>query len=135
MDAKELRIGNLLWFDMNDPVDEDEPEQGYVISKVTIDVLKDLDRYNPLILNEELLIKLGFSRDVELEKLERYTYKQFTFGDQKTNSFIRVCYHVIGKFTVNYQGNPIYKPKYVHQLQNLYFVLTNKELIIKTVEK
>jgi len=123
MIANELRIGNL-YIDVCGSISKWSANSfsHYEQAKVNISELQ------PVPLTEERLLKLGFERDLELEKLEGSIYKQYIIGQITTNNFYRVCWHEKGKFTFSYRGTPIYKPKYVHKLQNLYFALTDKEL-------
>lgn len=115
--AKELRIGNLFigynkqvfeWglfhFDLlNNGIEVDEIIQSEI----------------PL--TEEWLIKFGFEKDNEYKYFvkEIKTYKEFIldFSTQSNSWFL--CDTDVDTDI-----------KYVHQLQNLYFALTNKELTI-----
>jgi len=118
MEANELRINNYVY-----PFDDI-----YLVTKKTIleDCIqvcfKDFENTNelhPIPLTEEWLLKFGFKRtnkyDFELIKNDFHFYTSSDFFNG--NGFI--CFN---EFDI--------KIKYIHELQNLYFALTNKELII-----
>lgn len=117
MEAKELRIGNLIIYRIKD--DLDERKDWFEISKIDasdLDVLQaglDYD-YQPIPLTEEWLLKFGYWK-----------------LDHKDAHFV-IKGHTIWKcnnlFMCEKNGIII---KSVHQLQNLYFALINNELIIK----
>lgn len=103
--ANELRIGNLT-------------EQGEVKSffengvHVGFGKCYYFNELEPIPLTEEWLLKFGF-------KIERQYECDFAS---------------IGVFTISFGENFFYEYtnlKYVHQLQNLYFALTNEELTLK----
>jgi hypothetical protein len=120
MDAKELRIGNLI-----------EYKGSYV--KIRAEDFAEFDKNLldiaiPIPLNEDWLVKFGFKRRhkdakwFELTYNERGTYMLFGLGNYHTE----IC---LGG-TTTAQG----PTKHVHQLQNLYFALTGMELTIKEHE-
>ena len=112
MKATELMIGNWV----------EQPNTG---TEQVVSILNELqiittsghiDKYcKPIPLTEEWLIKFGF--DNSLVK----------------DIFLALGYNVIydeGKYYFRYYGLTV-EVKHVHQLQNLYFALTNEELTIK----
>ena len=107
MEAKELRIGNYLIHD------------GYFIKSYSVDgfinVIKNIDNYEPIPLTEEWLVKFGFNK---LEGWDDMYY--FQIGDFQIYEY-NVSGYEFDDFGI----------KHVHQLQNLYFALTNEELTIK----
>ena len=113
MEAKELRIGNLFRFISTNYIEyvSDIKTNGLktpVINNVSI---KDTE---PIPLTEEWLVKFGFVKDklevglYHFNDLEIFLPNYFTWKTQFINNI-----------------------KHVHQLQNLYFALTNEELTIK----
>jgi hypothetical protein len=113
MEAKELRIGNCIL------------KNG---SNYIVDTLFFVDVYDgtamgfdlqPIPLTEEWLLKFGFKR--------RYNAPAMLINYGELQSV----------FTINIVKNEFYftygdlQVKYLHQLQNLYFALTNEELTIK----
>ena len=113
MEAKELRIGNLFRFISTNYIEyvSDIKTNGLktpVINNVSI---KDTE---PIPLTEEWLVKFGF------KFLNGYGFPMFGNYLQKED----------GIYWYNVNGNFI-DIDHVHQLQNLYFALTNEELTIK----
>lgn len=112
--AQELRIGNLVYYHIEDSMDE--RKKWDEISSIDYDDLriltefKDNSEYNPIPLTEEWLLKFG------LWKYYGRFYKQ---------PVISIDRDLKVRLPRNY-ANIIY----VHQLQNLYFALTGYELIM-----
>lgn len=121
--AKELRIGNYLYYrDKESFLEvvslgsrfETINERGLLYGS------DDIEEYKPIPLTEEILLKCGFeysSKDwLELK------YKNLIFNtDRSVNMsvvYLNTC-------------NDWLEIKHLHQLQNLYFALTGKELEIK----
>ena len=102
MKANELRIGNF--YDNNGFVS--------VVSPNTIEEVWNAERswVKPIPLTEEWLLKFGFEN-----------------GNYFTLNNVIIYKH--DKYRYKYNYGQIWV-KYVHQLQNLYFALTNEELII-----
>ena len=105
--AEELRIGNLI--NIN----------GLIVNidaRTIFDFDHDNRKKEPIPLTEEWLIKFGLLKT-------------------KEGSFLLGCYDLIGyedSYRILLPKNGILATiKYVHQLQNLYFALTQTELIIK----
>jgi hypothetical protein len=78
------------------------------------------DSINPIPLTPEILEKCGFKR-----MSSDWRWKGIFFIYYKANEEVWEC--VIEE---SYASKAITTIKYLHQLQNLYFALTNKELII-----
>jgi hypothetical protein len=119
MEAQELRIGNYVngdlgkyyKFELSDFYDWWGDHNSHIFG----------DHIHPIPLTEEWLLKFGF------EFIEGEPIGDMSFNDNWT----------LGKFKINVWGNGwlFYwddkwdnKLQYVHQLQNLYFTLTGKEL-------
>tara|TARA_R110002111_G_scaffold117530_1_gene179658 strand:- start:1308 stop:1625 length:318 start_codon:yes stop_codon:yes gene_type:complete len=105
MIANELRIGNYLEDDIGNLIKIDRDSLPFIVTKW-------IKCHHPIPLTEEWLVKFGFS----LQSKEMY----FNYGMS-----IWKCNEM---FICNKNGMII---KHVHQLQNLYFALTNEELTIK----
>ena len=114
MEAKELRIGNLVFFPLKDvPAlilrDMFEYQNG----------LSNLEDYRPIPLTEEWLLRFGF---VKVNGVY-WTKTRISFEDDNEIG----CYNLSESFggdSISF-CNSI---NYVHQLQNLYFALTGLEL-------
>ena len=115
MKANELRLGNYILdvFDLKNTV----------IRKIDLEDLSMFINYSnhplpfrPIPLTEEILLKCGF------EKLGKYTF---------------VCDTALMQLEIDVINNKLLHSilaieiKYLHQLQNLYFALTNQELNIE----
>lgn len=124
--ANELRIGNYL---------QDRDGSLCRVEGISKEVNKEIDApvvgsartalpHKPIPLTEEWLIKFGFTKEdgrcVWIMKLPDFDATLQQWGDNKEISVCRsgiAAYHVASN--------------YVHQLQNLYFALTGKELELK----
>lgn len=112
--ANELRIGSLV----------------YVLYKVSIitsinesDVdshdCKDIpiEELRPIPITEEWLVKLGFERWKKIDMIKKCGDFKIVFEEHDKP----ICF---------LQSERMDDLKYIHQLQNLYFALTNEELTI-----
>lgn len=122
MKAEELRIGNLV---LQKTSNEIRGVDYYdIMHGIKLDDPRSLCEWNgisPILINEEWLKRFGFKKFWEWGGVYSLTIK---------NQFIefRKPYKT-GGLCANDQF--VNKIKYVHQLQNLYFALTGKELQIK----
>ena len=111
MDAKELRIGNYILFGViNEPI---KITGGIDEKNTTIQMAK------PIPLTEEWLLKFGFVKDGDSD-----TYNLCT------EEYNEMCIEGYLQSEMNVMDINV-TLKHVHQLQNLYFALTGKELTIK----
>lgn len=117
MNAKDFRIGNYIYYHIEDRMDErrewDELSQIDYDDLRCLTTYEDNSEYRPIPLSEEWLRKFG------------YIPKDYGWQGK---------YHYINEFTSNVftcdkTGRNI---KYVNQLQNLYWCLCGEELILKT---
>lgn len=79
-----------------------------------------LDCLRPIPLTEELLLKCGFEKCNYGNNKEFISYKMDWFN----------CRLAVGVLSIMGYNNRHQDIKYLHQLQNLYFALTGKELEI-----
>jgi len=115
MKETELMIGNWVYLT---PI----PTRAIYTKQFSIDNFGDLENdritIKPIPLTEEWLIKFGFQDNTirigEMQIIFDEDYGSYYLGDEQE----------IGL-------NPDLEIKHVHQLQNLYFALTNEELTIK----
>ena len=114
MKATELRIGNYVMYD-------NEIKKLYLGRDID-DYITDL---NPIPITEDWLLKFGFEKHKKYDnykiKLPRTYLKIFIYIDKKTNKINNISYGITGSGLHT-------QIKHIHQLQNLYFALTNKEL-------
>jgi hypothetical protein len=131
MDAKELRIGN--WVHHNDNWSYKQPDidfkefdwqwddrDWYALGECTL----DMDDVYPIPLTEEWLLKFGFEKRDGKYYLSRYLIKEGISQFFDNGMSFRIT-------TSNTESTHAASIKSVHQLQNLYFALTNTELTIK----
>lgn len=105
--ANELRIGNYVYDTLGK------------VNKINLEAITYIEKephnqVKPIPLTEEWLFKFGFKK-----KYKSYEKCDFTFLQ---GGFDKLAY----KLTIIENT-----PKYVHQLQNLYFALTGDELSLK----
>lgn len=122
MEAKELRIGNLVGY------------KDYALEVGSLNVHDtEFKELKPIPLTEEWLLKFGF------ELCEIVTNENITVFPSIKNTFHlyhKDVDHEWFDISVNTRVNKIYtnhtleriEIKHVHQLQNLYFALTGEEL-------
>ena len=103
MKANEFRLGNKI---IRNGIIVTVDEQTFW------DIKHKPDEYKPVPLAEEWLLKLGFY------KLD---------GFYRLRSIVVSAIHPNGEFHFQMGNYPV-SYRYVHQLQNLYFALTGKEL-------
>lgn len=121
MNAKELRIGNLTYYT--------NPHSDMIVQEVLTP--KDLDyafSLDPIPLTEEWLLNFGFEKVEDLGDMIYYQIinKRRGFGvELNHDEWVFYLYNNID-YTPLIYNEPHFK--YVHQLQNLYFALTGKEL-------
>ena len=117
MNAQELRIGNYIhgWFNTNEGIEQKAfPISGKVIQEIEEWGVHD---YSPIPLTEDWLIRASGKKD-QLAPYIDFGYFELTKADNDW-------------YFVEKEGVRLCAIKYVHQLQNLYFALTGKELEIK----
>ncbi len=111
MKATELRIGNWI----------NDGDGDFTVSRKTLAHVETFpNKFKPIPLTEEWLVKLGFEKD---EMGYYYIDDEiYSFVDREQKGFMLVIAYVEYKETYI---------KHVHQLQNLYFALIGEELTIK----
>ena len=117
MKATELRINNLVYNDFTRKQMEVYPMMIVQLSK-----MDNLDNSNikPIPLTEDWLLKFGFKKDT-------WTDNGLIIGSWWNNGSILIT----DDFKLDGQEE-MKSLQYVHQLQNLYFALTNEELTFKS---
>ncbi len=116
MDAKELRIGNLVYaFKTFYPIDSTDFESNKIST------------YKPIPLTEDWFWKAGFLKESTLVVDVGWLFDKPDFGSfyKEQDYWLPKPYYFGDSF------GPNFKLKYVHQLQNLYFALTGEELQIE----
>jgi len=140
MKANELRIGNYVYYNGNhkhisnvsslQPKVYVEPYGAVCYSesiKVGLnnrfDIVYDVENIEPIPLTEEWLIKFGFKYNGW-----NYDLNQYVFHAQGKNEKGEFFNTEFGIKNNDITFNMSYTINSVHQLQNLYFTLTNQEL-------
>ena len=129
MDAKELRIGNLIKYTDYPNLKDDLLGKVICVTGGDISFMSDCNvaYLEPIKLTEDLLIKFGFNKDGRVIKTYAMIGNEINF-----------------KILVNTENEFYFYPsvaikwsvrlKYVHQLQNLYFALTGEELDVTNIK-
>jgi hypothetical protein len=126
MKVQELRIGNLVSFDGVTLIVESIDLGGYIgLTDIILFEQLDKDDLKPINLTEEWLIKFGFKYKEAGEYKKSGYFLEIINQDQDTfifaNNKLQVSIYTLSIFIdINIE--------YIHQLQNLYFALTGKEL-------
>lgn len=133
MEAKELRIGNYVFNSAKE-----------ICQVSTLSKWKEIHNcsyFQPIPLTEEILLKCGFYKDeIKRQSKQHSAYYSIEFLDYKY-SFAYAEFRKNWGFYHSYIDAPNEEDnnkfdfiscgiKYLHQLQNLYFALTNEELIV-----
>ena len=145
MKENELRIGNYILF----PIRTDKGlllpaikrrvdaiDCGKVISLNSPQAPSDFEVYvkncTGIQITKEILLKIGFVEGNQCYK------NAFSIEILKTDFYLRRCSHDgfywgfnVSEKQLDCELNDVQPIKYVHELQNLYFALTGKELDIK----
>jgi hypothetical protein len=125
MKASELRIGNWVNHQEHKCVrvtDIDSKNIGYDWHDGDRSGWYDIDDFKPIQLTEEWLVKFGFEK-----KYQTFEFKGLNIDGTVVHfSFDKWCseYDIENCDFIEIPA----ECKYVHQLQNLYFALTNEEL-------
>lgn len=118
MKANEFRIGNHINYD----------NRTIVVQLSDLMIMSNplnSDRFETTKLTEEWLLKFGF------EKNHYFEWTIDVKNEDCLSDFV-LKYNSVYGFRLSQEGCYVYSEiKYVHQIQNLYFALTGKELEIK----
>ena len=107
MEANELRIGNYVCDDIKD-------HKTFINAKDIYEIALNNNKHSYIPLTEEWLVKFGFEIEWIISHKEEY-FNLFQKGD-------------VYFYSADAHHHTSEEIKYVHQLQNLYFALTGKEL-------
>lgn len=134
MEANEIRIGNWVNYTR-------ESSKGVITGAHTINGIKHSNGWyvqvndtwtefpesiEPIELTEVWLLKFGFEK-----RLGKFIGSRFTLGiNPRTEDFILIIEQVDNTKQEFFYLNSFHPIKYIHQLQNLYFALTQTELTL-----
>jgi hypothetical protein len=129
MKANELRIGNLVIYEQTTHFITLVDRLGFIETRWLNQNIDESDyrcsigAIKPIPITEEWLLKFGFKESDEgfmkIKTRKKSIYLEINLRDKRTILF-----------SSNHYYNDIYHVKYIHQLQNLYFSLTQKELTL-----
>jgi hypothetical protein len=111
MEANELRVGNYV----NAEFGLSNLQTHKLLAQDILDISKGIVKIYPIPLTEEILLKCGFKLAIDEQVYVLHDTIELTQNDYG-NSF-----YFIGNFIKS-------DIKYLHQLQNLYYALTDNEL-------
>lgn len=130
MKASELRIGNWVFNQYTR-----KPQQTYPMMIAQIASLEKEGKevmMQGVKITADWLLSFGFERDLKYSyilKKQLFDRHHFLIYDQNVFQF-RMIAMSQGLEETFYLGSRT-EPRYIHQLQNLYFALTGEELVIK----
>ncbi len=130
INEKDLRIGNLVEYKITDKFDE--RKEWWEVSEIDADDIHWLskvdtkdDDFRAIPLTEEWLLKLGFELLYTGKFRKVYDFaKDLRFGYSDNHGLKNT------PSAITFVGNSFSHIKYVHELQNLYFALTQRELTV-----
>ena len=123
MKAQNLMIGNLVNY-QSISLGINDPE--YVIQNgADIQVHENFNVFNPIPITPEWLERAGF----EKERVHLSDGDTWVYSIKSKNDYFEIENHWDGGYL--YDGRNQVQIKYIHQLQNLYFALTQKQLEFK----
>ena len=129
MDAKELRHGNLVY--TKHVITCKYSNVRKVSNTIMVNFERENDYLKPIPIAEDRLLEFGFIRDFshyvggEFEYSKPDCVIEYSKPDCVIDMDMNLIYICSNDGSVESKGKT---PKYVHQLQNLYFAITNKEL-------
>lgn len=129
MKAQDLRIGNLVDYNgihCTVEVINGEVDEVYILGD-SFYYGVNIKEIEPILLTKEWLLVFGFVQDKIDKSFVLNSFSIFLDKRIKANIYLKSI-DGFGNFTWNVASG--LKVQYVHQLQNLYFALTNEELKI-----
>lgn len=124
MKANELRIGNY-YLDFDDEIQQIEMIQPFMFG---FKYRWEWEKYiKPIPLTEEILLKCGFEWSIQHQA---HKHKKFKYVIDFYNSHPQFNSSVCFLNKEHRSGENLICIQYLHQLQNLYFALTNEELTV-----
>lgn len=143
MKVEEIRMGNYVmkqYYDREDIVSISGYDFWHYEKREKIDHLVEWNSLSPILLTEDWLIKLGFNklRDIDFNEFRQKVYgKSIIRGNDLHEEKIVIILPFnnceIGVYNSSEDESSYLLDRnieYVHELQNLYFVLSGEELYI-----
>ncbi len=135
MKIRDLRVGNLILFAEDSTIFEvtEISEYGVNVKNEEEETYIEIDSFEGIGITEDWLIKFGFKKD-ENKGFDSYFYSKgifYLFHEKDFDSgFTFPILMKYGNINEYKNGRHI---KYVHELQNLYFAIQQKELVMKDI--
>lgn len=132
MKAQDLRLGNFV-IAKNEIIKIIEFRESFILGENDNCLIRCLpSQMKPIELTEEVLLNIGF----DAMHSNRYMYEKSIINKHNINDVVYITFHTINKtlridFSKDLQILSLYDIQYIHQLQNAYYCLTNKELEVK----
>ena len=123
MKATELRIGNWVNYTNNDSTPDFRQIEDYIEDDFEFTI-----RIEPIPITKEWLLKFGFITDNITYKLKFNGFRFVLFMINKSNNYNDNKNEFKADIHQSKQCVRLTTVKHVHQIQNLYFALTNTEL-------
>ena len=140
MKATDLRVGNLVNTNRAHGRGEKQIKAVEINLHYLAQIENNCNYIEPILLTEEWLLKFEFTEEIQYYS-DTLSYFWLDIHNSLENSEFYIFYNTeikcIGLHSMENEHNIskyFYNIKYVHQLQNLYFALTNNELTLnKTI--
>jgi len=130
MEAKELRIGNMTQSGIVGSICYKDGVQGCYLLSNNFDssggIFYKMDDIKPIRLSEPRLIEFGFEENNKLFTIKTGWYWNCRQDGRQTS--LKIKHTQADNYFVKSPANGSIYVKYNHEVQNLYFVLTGKEL-------
>jgi len=138
INQNELRIGNIIHFPFISDnvkvvglalVENDKQIRIQTTISGNHNFFELAEKYTPIPLTEEWLLKAGFEKDDSGVEISDQDYCEWY---QKEFPIIGILCQSSDKSYIFDEDTDTLKIKYVHELQNLYFSLVNEELVFSS---
>lgn len=122
MESKELRIGNLTYYTVHDNMDERKSwnEVNTIDAEDLLAISKGAEGYSPIPLTEEWLLRMGFYK---VNHIHGYSFYSTKAKRGEIDPHISIY-----ERRTEVRGSSVNHCLFVHQVQNLYYCITGKEL-------
>jgi len=130
--ANELRVGNIVsTVKLNNGIVRGITDEKIMVKFKDSTISSNIDFFYPIPLTEEILLKCGFDeKSTCLSKMLNTADTYLEIRERNNEYYVSIYQFTESSYDDN---NTVFlnKINHIHQLQNLYFALTNEELTIK----
>lgn len=125
INANEVRLGNIIFRNGTEQIVSEIWKYGFSCEPINTDLYNEFDEKTEGVpLTEERLLKAGFKIDGTVLTINQSHNGSFILENWGNNLTDEIELY----YTAGYGIKLSIEIKYIHQLQNLYFALTGKEL-------